>query len=59
MSEFAAVTVNFVVPVTVNNPGPLMGPAYLGCSLGLWLMHRRPYRDNPFERQAYEEGGGE
>jgi len=39
--------------------GPLMGPAYLGCSLVLWLMHRRPYRDNPFERQAYEEGGGE
>ena len=39
--------------------GPLMGPAYLGCSLVLWLMRRRPYRDNPFERQAYEEGGGE
>ena len=39
--------------------GPLMGPAYLGCSLVLWLMHRRPYRDNPFEREAYERGGGE
>ena len=39
--------------------GPLMGPAYLGCSLVLWLMRRRPYRDNPFERQAFEEGGGE
>ncbi|MGO8744769.1 MAG: hypothetical protein ACLQNE_02150 [Thermoguttaceae bacterium] len=39
--------------------GPLMGPAYLGCSLVLWLMRRRPYRDNPFERQAYEEGSGE
>jgi len=39
--------------------GPLMGPAYLGCSLVLWLMHRRPYRDNPFGREAYEEGGGE
>ena len=38
--------------------GPLMGPAYLGCSLVLWLMGRRPYRDNPFERQAYVEGGG-
>jgi hypothetical protein len=37
--------------------GPLMGPAYLGCSLALWLMGRRPYRDNPFEREAYEEGG--
>ena len=39
--------------------GPLMGPAYLGCSFVLWLMHRRPYRDNPFERQAYEGRGGE
>lgn len=39
--------------------GPLMGPAYLGCSLILWLTGRRPYRDNPFERQAYEQGGGE
>ncbi|MCY2991702.1 MAG: hypothetical protein NTY19_28090 [Planctomycetota bacterium] len=38
--------------------GPLMGPVYLGCSLVLWLMGRRPYRDNPFERQAYEEEGG-
>jgi hypothetical protein len=37
--------------------GPLMGPAYLGCSLVLWLMGRRPYRDNPFERQAFEEAG--
>ena len=37
--------------------GPLMGPAYLGCSLALWLMGRRPYHDNPFERQAYEETG--
>ena len=39
--------------------GPLMGPAYLGCSLVLWLIRRRPYRDNPFERQAFEQGGGE
>ncbi len=39
--------------------GPLMGPAYLGCSLVLWLMGRRPYRDNPFEREAYGQGGGE
>jgi hypothetical protein len=38
--------------------GPLMGPAYLGCSLVLLLMRRRPYRDNPFEREAFEEGGG-
>ena len=35
--------------------GPLMGPAYLGCSLVLWLMGRRPYRDNPFEREAFGE----
>jgi hypothetical protein len=33
--------------------GPFMGPAYLGCSLALWLMGRRPYHDNPFERQAF------
>jgi hypothetical protein len=39
--------------------GPLMGPAYLGCSLVLWLMRRRPYRDNPFERQAFEQGDGQ
>lgn len=31
----------------------------LSCSLILWLMRRRPYRDNPFERQAYEQGDGE
>jgi hypothetical protein len=39
--------------------GPLMGPAYLACCLVLWLMGRKPYRDNPFEREAYEQGGGE
>ena len=39
--------------------GPLMGPAYLGCSLVLWLMRRRPYHDNPFEREAYGRRGGE
>jgi hypothetical protein len=33
--------------------GPLFGPAYLGCSLFLWLRGKRPYRDNPFEREAY------
>jgi len=38
--------------------GLLMGPAYLGCSLALWLTGRRPYRDNLFEQQAYEEAGG-
>ncbi len=35
--------------------GPLLGPAYLLCSLVLWTQGRRPYRDNPFERQAYGE----
>jgi hypothetical protein len=33
--------------------GPLMGPAYLACSLFLWLRGRDPYRGNPFEREAY------
>lgn len=39
--------------------GPLLGPAYFACDLTLWVMGRRPYRDNPFEREAYDEGGGE
>jgi len=39
--------------------GPLLGPAYLGCSLALWVMGRRPYRDNPFERQAFGQDGQE
>jgi hypothetical protein len=38
--------------------GPLMGPAYVLSSLVLWIAGRQPYRDNPFERQAYEEAGG-
>ena len=33
--------------------GPFMGPAYLLCSLLLWLRGGRAYRDNPFEREAY------
>ena len=33
--------------------GPFMGPAYLLCSLVLWLRGGRPYWDNPFEREAY------
>jgi hypothetical protein len=37
--------------------GPFMGPAYLLCSLALWLMRRRPYLDNPFEREAYGKSG--
>jgi len=39
--------------------GPFMGPVYLLSSLVLWIAGRRPYRDNPFEREAYEQGGGE
>jgi hypothetical protein len=35
--------------------GPFLGPAYLLCSAALWLAGRRPYRDNPFEREAYGE----
>ena len=34
--------------------GVLLGPAYLFCSLVLWTRGGRPYRDNPFEREAYE-----
>ena len=34
--------------------GPLFVPAYLGCSLWLWIRGRDPYRDNPFEVQAYD-----
>lgn len=35
--------------------GPLMGPAYLLSSAWQWSRGRDAYRDNPFERQAYEE----
>lgn len=38
--------------------GPLFLPAYLGCSTWLWLRRRDPYRDNPFEREAFKEGLG-
>ncbi len=37
--------------------GLLFGPAYLLCSLVLWLTGGRPYRDNPFEREAYDVAG--
>ncbi len=33
--------------------GPFFLPAYLGCSLILWLRRRDPYLDNPFEVEAY------
>ena len=34
--------------------GPFFLPAYLLCSFWLWLRRRDPYRENPFEREAYE-----
>lgn len=34
--------------------GPLMGPAYLGASVYVWLRGKRAYRDNPFEVEAYD-----
>jgi hypothetical protein len=33
--------------------GPLFIPAYVLSSLVLWMCRRNPYRDNPFEREAY------
>jgi hypothetical protein len=33
--------------------GPAFLPAYGLCALALWLAGRRPYWDNPFEREAY------
>ena len=35
--------------------GPFIGPAYLGCMVVLLIAGKRPYHDNPFERQAYEQ----
>lgn len=39
--------------------GLLMGPAYLLASLDRGLIGKRAYRDNLFECEAYELGGGE
>ncbi len=33
--------------------GPLFVPAYLTCWCVLWCCGKRPYHDNPFEREAY------
>lgn len=38
--------------------GVLFVPAYLTFSLGLLIRGRDPYRDNPFEREAFEQVGG-
>lgn len=35
--------------------GPFFIPAYLLASAFQWARGRRAYRDNPFERQAYEQ----
>ncbi len=35
--------------------GPFFVPAYLSCSAYVWLRGGDPYRDNPFEREAYGE----
>lgn len=35
--------------------GPLFLPAYLASSVVQWLAGRDPYRDNRFEREAFEE----
>ena len=37
--------------------GPLFLPLYLLASLWAFLTRRHPYRDNPFEREAYERDG--
>ena len=34
--------------------GPFMGPAYLLASAWVWFAGGRVYRDNPFEREAYD-----
>ena len=39
--------------------GPFMLPAYFISSAFMWLTGRRFYRDNPFEREAYNVDGGE
>jgi hypothetical protein len=37
--------------------GIFFGPAYLLASLAIWLRGGRAYRDNPFEREAYDATG--
>ena len=35
--------------------GPLFVPAYLACSVWMWLRGRDSYLDNPFEVEAYSQ----
>jgi hypothetical protein len=37
--------------------GPLFIPLYLGASLIAWLKGDDPYKDNVFEREAFERSG--
>ena len=39
--------------------GPFLLPAYFLSSIFMWIVGRRFYRDNPFEREAHEANGGE
>lgn len=39
--------------------GPFMLPAYFLSSVYVYLTGKRFYRDNPFEREAYDQDGGE
>jgi hypothetical protein len=34
--------------------GPFFLPAYLLCSVVIWFQGRDPYRDNPFEVEAFD-----
>jgi hypothetical protein len=34
--------------------GPMFVPAYLACSVCMWLRGRDSYLDNPFEVEAYD-----
>jgi hypothetical protein len=35
--------------------GPLFVPTYLTLGLAMWCCGKRPYYDNPFEREAFQE----
>lgn len=39
--------------------GPFMIPAYFLASICVYLAGKRFYRDNPFEREAYDVDGGD
>jgi hypothetical protein len=37
--------------------GPLFVPTYIACWAVLWCLGKRPYYDNPFEREAFDKTG--